>query len=93
MFVIKEAIGQNTSRRQKFPNKKVENFNKYFAEISSNLANKISIPLENFDTYPNNKCNIFHLENGLIINELKDAFYSLKTKKSSGYNGISSNII
>ena len=52
--VTKEAIGKN--RRQKFPNKInlrskfitstdsiAENFNKYFDEIGSNLANKISI--------------------------------------------------
>ena len=58
--VIKEAIGKNSSRRQKFPNKinlgrkfikstdlKAKNFNKYFAEIGSNLANKISDPLAN----------------------------------------------
>ena len=70
-----------------------ENFNKYFAEIGSNLANKISTPLENFETYLNNKCNIFQAEYALGINKLNDAFYSLKTSKSPGYDGICSNII
>ena len=59
--VIKEAIDKNSSRRQKFPNKTnleskfitstdsiAENFNKYFAEIGLNLANKIGTPLAKF---------------------------------------------
>ena len=71
----------------------VQNINKYFSEIGSNLANKISTPLENFDTYLNSKCNIFQPEYALGINKLKDAFYSLKTNKSPGYDGICSNII
>ena len=63
MSVIKKAIGKNSSRQQKFPNKTklgsklitstdsiAQNFNKYFTEIGSNLANKISTPLANFDT-------------------------------------------
>ena len=104
--VIKQAIGKNSSRRQKFPNKinlgskfitstdsVTENFNKWCAEIGPDLANKISSPLTNFDTYLSNKCNIFLPENALSINELRDAFYSLKTNKSPGYGGISSNII
>ena len=49
--------------------------------------------MANFDKYLNNKCNIFQPENALSINELKDAFYSLKTNKSPGYDGISCNII
>ena len=105
--VIKEAIGKSTSRQRKFPVKNnlgskfvtsidsiAESFNnKHFAEMVQILANKISTPLANFDTYRNNKCNIIQPENALSINELKDAFYSLKTSKSAGYDGISSNII
>ena len=60
--IIKEAIGKNSSRRQKFTNKinfgskyitdsLAENFTKYFADIGPNIANKISTPLANFDTY------------------------------------------
>ena len=95
--VTKEDIGKNYSRRQKFPNNInleskfitntdsiAENFNKCFTEIGPNLTNKISIPLANFDTYLHNKYNIFQPENTLSINELKDAFHSLKTDKSSG---------
>ena len=49
--------------------------------------------MTNFDTYLNNKCNIFQPENALSIHKLKDSFYSLKTNKSPGYDDISSNII
>ena len=60
--VIKEAIGKNSSLQEKFlkgskfitsTDSIVENFNKNFAEIGSNLANKISTPLGNFDIYQN----------------------------------------
>ena len=69
--VIKESTGKNSSRRRKFPNKInlrskqvltdsiAKNFKNFFAEIGPNLANKISTPLASFDTYLNNKCNIF----------------------------------
>ena len=56
----------------------VQNFNKYFAEIGSNLANKIST---------------IQPEYALGINKLSNAFYSLKTNKSPGYDGICSNIV
>ena len=49
--------------------------------------------MANFDTYLNNICNIFQLENTLSINELNDAFYSLKTSNSPDHDEISSNII
>ena len=73
--VIKEVIGNNSSRRQMFPNKInlgsifitstdsiAGNFNKYFTDIGPNLAKKISPPLANFDTYLNNMLNIFSLK-------------------------------
>ena len=103
---IKEVIGKNSSWQQKFPNKVnlgskfitstdsiAENFSKYFTEIGPNLANKISTPLTSFDTCLSKRCYIFQPEIALSINELKDAFYSLKTSKSPGYGGISSNIV
>ena len=62
--VIKEALGKNSSRLQKFPNKInlgsksitstdsiAEIFNKCFAEIVPNLANIMSTPMASFDTY------------------------------------------
>ena len=104
--VIKEAIGKDSPRQQKFTNKInlrskfitstdsiAINFNKYFTEIGPNLANKIITPLVNFDTYLNNMCKIFQPQNALSINKLKDAFYSLKTNKSPGHDDICFNII
>ena len=99
-----KAIGKNSSQWQKFPNK-INLGSKFITSTHSKpktLTNillklvqilQISTPLANFDTYLNNKCNIFQPENALSINELKDAFYSLKTNKSPGYDSISSNII
>ena len=49
--------------------------------------------MANFDTYLNNKCNVFQLENDLSVSELKGALYSLKTNKSPDYGNISSNMI
>ena len=104
--VVKEAIGKNSSRRQNFPNKidlgskfiaSTDSIEESLIDISLKLAQmlqkKISTPLANFDTYLNNKCNIFQLENALGINGLKGAFYSLKTNKSPDYDDISSNMI
>ena len=106
MICYKRSYRRNSSRWQKFPNKInlwskftkstvsiAENFIKYFDEIGSNSANKISTPLANFNTYLNNKFNIFQPEIALSINELKNAFYSMKINKSPDYDGISSNII
>ena len=101
--VIREVIDKKSSRRQKFPNKInlgsrfitstdtiVKNFNKHFTKIDLNLANNFSISSVTFDTFLNNMRNIFQPKNVLSINELKDAFCSLKTNKSPGYDDISS---
>ena len=104
--VVKEDIGKNYSRRQKFPNEInlgskfvtridsiAEHSSKYFTGIGPNLANKIDTSSTNFDTYLNNMYNIFQPENALSINELRNVFYSLKTNTSPGYDDLSSNII
>ena len=101
---MKEAICKKSFRRRKFPNKInlgskfitstdsiAEKFNNYFTEIGPNLANIISTPLKNFDTYLNNRCHIFQPENALSINGLKDAFYSRKSNRTPGYDDISPN--
>ena len=61
--------------------------------MGGNFANEISTLLANFDKYLNNMCIFFQSENVLSINELKDAFYSIKSSKSPDYDNISSNII
>ena len=110
--VIKEAIGKNSSRQQKSPNK-INLRSKFITStdsIAKNFNKKVSLKLvqilqikkisscHHIETSQlicsaNNMCNIFQPENALSINKLKDAFYSLKTNKSQGYDEISSNII
>ena len=99
-----KAIGKNSSQWQKFPNK-INLGSKFITSTHSKpktLTNillklvqilQISTPLANFDTYLNNKCNIFQPENASSIKELTDTFYSLKINKNPGYDDISSNII
>ena len=103
--VIKEAIGKEKIKQQNFP-KKIRvgekeitdlkaiaaNFNKFFTEIGPNLAKDIYPSLVTFETYLKR----FHKnqkENDLTINELKEAFFSLKTNKSPGYDDINFNVI
>ena len=69
-----------------------KNFNKFFTEIGPNLANKIDLPRKYFHEYLKEyqKC---QPENVIFVNELKDAFFSLKINKSPGYDDISFNVI
>ena len=69
-----------------------EHFKKFFTEIGPNLAKDIDLSSVTFENYlktlqPNEP------EHNLSINELKDAFFSLKLNKSSGYNDINFNVI
>ena len=59
-----------------------ENFNKYFAKIGLTLAKTVDSSTVTFDKYWE-EYNITQSENDLTINELKDAFFSLKLDKSS----------
>ena len=66
--------------------------NKFFTEIGPNLAKDIYPSLVTFETYLKR----FHKnqkENDLTINELKEAFFSLKTNKIPGYDDINFNVI
>ena len=67
-------------------------FNSFFTNIGKNLASKIpnaSTPFEYFV----NKSDFVMETKPLSMNELKDAFYSLKSNKSSGNDDISYNAI
>ena len=97
-------VKQN-SKKSKFPqnlkignkiktgeNKIANEFNKYFADIGPSLAKNIpkpSIPFESFLK----RVNTTLLSQSLSINELKDAFFFLKTNKSPGADEINFNII
>ena len=70
----------------------VHEFNFFFTNIEKNLASKIpnaSTPFEYFV----NKSDFVMETKPLSMNELKDAFYSLKSNKSPGYDNISHNVI
>ena len=63
-------------------------FNNFFTNIGQKLACQIP---KSSETYIN-KVNVI-MDSNLSINELKDAFFSLKINKSSGVDDVSFNII
>ena len=67
-----------------------EKFNKFFTEIGPNLAKVIDSSSVTFDDYLKT-FNANQPEHNLTVNELKDAFFSLKLNKSPGYDEISFN--
>ena len=102
---MKELIGKMTIKSSNLPRKITVNkvdlfdqtkiaheFNSFFTNIGKNLANKIpnaSTPFEYFVNKPD-----FVIETKpLSMNELKDAFYSLKGNKRPGYDDIRYNVI
>ena len=103
--IIKEAIGKEKCNQHRFPTKIVvdkesmanihsiaKNFKTYFTEIGPNLANKINRPRKHFHEYLK-KYQTCKAENIISVNELKDAFFSLKVNKSPGYEDISFNVV
>ena len=67
-------------------------FNKFFTNIRSELARKISTASRTFESFLN-KINITMPADSITINELKKAFFFLKANKSPSYDEISSNVI
>ena len=65
-----------------------KSFNKRFTQIGSNLAKDISTLTKDFDEYIK-KHDTTQPEKVIFVNELKDAFLSLKINKSAGYDDIS----
>ena len=103
--MIKEVIGKEKIQQQNFPqkicigNKEItdlktiaEKFNKFFTEIGPNLVKDIDPSSVTFDNYLKT-FNANQPEHNLTVNELKDAFFSLKLNKSPGYDEISFNVI
>ena len=58
-------------------------FNEFFTKIGPSLARKIPTPSKPFEGFLE-KARIIIPERCLTINELKDAFFSLKMNKSTG---------
>ena len=101
---MKELIGKSgidhSSLAQKividkteiFDETKIANeFNKFFINIGPKLAQKIPQPLKPFQSYMN-RVNSEMENKPIIVNELKEALYSLKYNKSAGYDGINYNV-
>ena len=103
--VMKEILGKCTTKSSTLPTKITVNktdifdtkkiadeFNKFFTNIGTDLANKIPNASKRFDFYIT-KVNTSMESQPLSINELKDAFFSLKINKSPGHDGVSYNVI
>ena len=67
-------------------------FNEFFTEIGLSLARKIPTPSKPFESFLK-KTSTNLPERCLAINELKDAFFSLKMNKCTGADEISFNVI
>ena len=64
----------------------------YFTNIGPNLASKIPNEQGGFEKYLAN-CNTFLNDAPLTDEEVRNAFYSLKTNKTPGYDNISFNAV
>ena len=102
---MKEILGKCTSKSSTLPTKITFNktdifdaakiadeFNNFLTNIGSDLANKIPNASKPFDSYIT-KANTSMECQPLSINELKDAFFSLKINKSPGHDGVSFNVV
>ena len=69
-----------------------KNFNRHFTEIGPTLAKKVGSSSVNFHKYLE-AYSITQPEKDLTVNELKDAFFSLKLNKSPAYDEVSFNVI
>ena len=102
---MKSIIGKSRVQNDSFPksliiaNKEItdkksiaEKFNSFFVNTGSNVAGKIPHGTTNFESYLPNVTIIFQ-EHCLTEEEFKNAFFSLKTNKSPGYDNIHVNVI
>ena len=103
--VMKYVIGKSKIKSTNIPHKltisKKDVYNKrkaadalndFLTNIGQKLANQISKSSKTFEIYIN-KANVLIESKPLSINELKNAFFSLKINKSSGVDDVSFNII
>ena len=67
-------------------------FNSFFTDVRKNQASKIPNPSTLFEYFVNRSDFVMETKS-LSMNELKDAFYSLKNNKSPGFDDISYNVI
>ena len=69
-----------------------KNFIKYIIQIVQNLEKDIGTSSKSFNKFIN-KHGITQPEKVISVNEIKDAFFSLKINKSVRYDDVSFNII
>ena len=102
---MKVVIGKSKICKHKFPkslninkeeitDKKIvaETFNKFLVNIGSNLADKFPASSTNFESYLPNVTTAVS-DKPLSEKEFKDAFFTLKTNKSPGYDNLHVNVI
>ena len=94
--VMKELLGKCITKSSTLPTKiavnetdifdatKIDEFNKFFTNIGTDLANKIPNASKRFDSYIT-EVNTSMESQPLSINELNDAFFSVKINKSTGH--------
>ena len=76
-----------------FDERKIVNkFNAFFRNLRSELASKIPNALTTFESYINRLDSIMEIKQ-FSMNQLKNAFFSLKINKSHGYDDISFNVL
>ena len=93
--IMKEVIGKSILIHSTLPRKIIINgnaLNNFFINIGPKLADDIPTTTRSFESYVQNT-NETIKEKPITINELKDAFFSLKINKSAGYDEISFNVI
>ena len=102
---MKELIGKARNTESSLPIKLViektdlteikdiaEEFNNFFTNVGPNLAKKVPNSSNSFTSFLNQTHSIME-KNSLSINELKEAFFSIKTNKSPGYDDINFNVV
>ena len=67
-------------------------FNRFFAIVGPILAKQIPESENTFESYLV-KTSAIMQHKSVLINELRDAFFSLKLNKSPGYDEISFNVV
>ena len=67
-----------------------EEFNNFFTNVASNLGKKVPNSSNSFTSSLNQTRSIME-KNSFSINELKEAFFSLKTNKCPGYDDMNFN--
>ena len=102
---MKELIGKILNTELTLPKKLVmekkgiteikyiaKEFNNVFTNIGPNLAKKLPNSSNSFNSFLNQTHSILE-KNSLSKNKLKEAFFSLKTNKSPGYDNINLNVV